>query len=101
MRRVYTIYTARVVSHPLLLNLAIFAVALTIFRELVFVKRVMETLSNMPISAFPEFVLTTVMRGEVMTLAALGIMIFTAFSIQWQIRSVALPKMTHPTASAQ
>lgn len=94
MRRVYTMFVARIVSSPLLLQVALFAVALTIFRELVWVARVMETLSSMPLSAMPQFALNTIMRGEVLTLAALGVMIFTALSIQWQVRSRLLPKFT-------
>jgi len=93
MRRVYTMFAARVVSSPVLLQLAVFAVALTIFRELVWVSRVLETMSQMPLSRLPEFALTVVMRGEVVTLAALGVMIFTALSLQWRVRTMWQPKL--------
>lgn len=92
MRRVYTLYAARIVSSPLLLQVALFAVALTVFREVVWVARVMETLSAMPLSAMPQFAFNTVMRGEVVTLAAIGVMIFTALSIQWRVRSLWVPR---------
>ena len=91
MRRVYTVFAARIASHKLTLNLALFAVALTVFREVVFVKRVLETMSDMPLSGLPQFALNTLMRGEVVTLVAMGVMIFTALSIPWQIRSLRLP----------
>lgn len=100
MRRVYTIFTARVVSSPITLNIALFLVALTAFREVVFVKRVLETLMDMPVSALPQFVLHTIMRGEIVTLAALGVMIFTALSLQWHIKSLRLPILSKTVAGA-
>lgn len=91
MRRVYTIFAARLVSSSVTLNIALFAVALTVFREVVWVDRVLQTLASMPLSAFPQFFLNTIMRGELVTLTALGVMIFTAFSVQWKIIRPRLP----------
>ena len=100
MRRVYTIFAARIVSHQITLNVALFLVALTAFREVVWVKRVMETLFNMPLSAFPQFIINTVMRGEVVTLLALGVMIFTALSIPWQVHKLRMPKVATAVVEA-
>lgn len=89
MRRVYTLFAAKLVSHPLTLNSALFATALVVFAEVVHVKRVFETLEVMPIAQMPEFLLTRLLDGEVITLLALGVIIFTALSIPWQFRKLA------------
>lgn len=95
MRRVYTVFAARIVSHPVIINVALFMVALTAFREVVFVKRVMETLVNMPLGQLPQFFIHALMRGEVVALAALGIMIFTALSLRVQIKHLVIPTWRH------
>jgi hypothetical protein len=94
MRRVYTLFAARLVSHPLTLHGALFAAALVVFAEVVHVKRVVETLEVMPVARMPEFVLSRLMDGEVLTLIALGVLIFSALSIPWQFRRL-VPVVWH------
>ncbi len=91
MRQVYLAYTANILSSKLLLYFAMFMVSLTFFREVVFVRRVLESLLNMPVSHIPNFIMDTIMRGEVLTLASLGIMVFTALTIQWRVRELIRP----------
>jgi hypothetical protein len=99
MRRVYTMFVANVVSHPLTLQSGLFATAFVVFAEVVHVKRVAETIQAMPIAQVPEFIFLRLLDGEVLTLLALGIMIFTALSIPWQFKKVA-PLATHRTEEA-
>lgn len=92
MRRVYMIYAGRVLAHPITINLALFVVALSVFRELVFVKRVLETLANMPLKELPHFFTDALWRGEVLTLLALGVMVFAALSINIQLSQLLRPR---------
>lgn len=93
MRRVYTAYAASIVSSPVMLYSAMFFAALAVFAQLVHVAKVFENLSSQSLGNVPPFILHAVMRGEVLTLAAIGVMIFTALSIQWRLRSAFLPKL--------
>jgi hypothetical protein len=100
MRRVYTIFAARVVSSPITLNSALFVAALMVFAEVVHVQRIIEGLTSHSFASLPSYIFNAVMRGEVITLTAIGVMIFTALSIQWQVRGVFLPKMQQAFAKA-
>lgn len=86
MRRIYTAFAARLVSHPLMLNAALFGVALAVFAQQVFVARVVDSLLNTQLGALPQFIFKALMRGEALTLMAIGVMVFTALSISWQLR---------------
>lgn len=98
MRRIYFIFAGRLLSHPITVNIALFAVALTIFREVVFVKRVLETLLNTPLGQLPDFFIHALMRGEVVTFAALGIMAITALSFTAHVRTRELRSFTPQVA---
>lgn len=96
MRRIYAHVALRVLTHPITLQLALFAVALLVFAKLVFVHRIYETILSMPLASLPTYVTTTVAsaleRGEVLTLLALGVMLFVALSVPWQVRQLYVPK---------
>lgn len=91
MRRVYTAFAARIVSHSIMLNVAIFAAALAIFAHVVHVHKVIQSIFSVPLGALPDLVLNAVMRGEVVTLAAIGVMTLAALSVQWRVRRQVLP----------
>ena len=93
MRRVYTVYAARIVGSELLLYGAVFLTALAVFAKMVHVAKVFENLSSQTLGNMPAFALHAVMRGEVVTLAAIGVMVFAALSIQWRLRTFILPRL--------
>ncbi len=93
MRRIYTAYAARIVSSYEMLYVAMFAVALAVFAHMVHVVRVLDNMFNQSFSEIPSFVLHALMRGEVLTLAAIGVMVFTALSIQWRVRHNFVTRM--------
>lgn len=93
MRRVYTAYAASIVSSQILLYSSMFLVALAVFAHVVHVHRVLVNLSALSFGQMPQFIFNAVMRGEVLTLTAIGVMVFTALSIQWRLRSLVVPKL--------
>lgn len=93
MRRVYTAYAANIVSSQTMLYSAMFMVALAVFAHLVHIHRLFENLFAQDISHIPQFILNAVLRGEVLTLMAIGVMIFTSLSIQWRLRGLFVTKM--------
>lgn len=93
MRRVYTLYVARIVSHPLMLYVGLFGSALALFAQNVHVAKVIENFSSNSVAGAPQFILHAIMRGEVLTLVAIGLMVFAALSIQVQVRHLFVPKL--------
>jgi hypothetical protein len=96
MRRVYYLFAVRVAKHPITLQLVLFVGAALVFAKLVHVHRVLQSLSETSLGGVPEYVYNTVlhalMRGEVLTLLALGAMIFVALSVPIQVWRLRLHK---------
>jgi len=88
MRRVYTAYAANIVSSRIMLYGALFATALAVFAEMVHIAKVFDNMSTLSAAQVPTFALNAVMRGEVVTLTAIGVMVFAALSVQWQLRDM-------------
>lgn len=85
MRRVYYIYGISVVTNPMMLHGMAFSISLGIFAELVHVASIINNLLEMKVSGVPQFIWNAFARGEVLTIAMVGVMIFTALSVQWKI----------------
>jgi len=96
MRRVYSVFAWRLASHPITLQVGLFGVALLVFAKLVHVSRVAESMLSTPLNNLPNYLFNTVssafMRGEVLTLIAVGVIVFTALSIPWGLYQTFLPK---------
>ncbi len=87
MRRVYYAFAMRVVQHPVTMKIGLLAVALVVFAEVVHVRKIVENLLSAPLGSVPQLAFNAVMRGEVLTLLAVGVMVFVALSLP---RSVVL-----------
>ncbi len=92
MRRVYLAFGARIISHQVTLYSALFVVSLLGFAKLVHVQSVLTNLLATELGSLPTFVMNAVWRGEVLTLLALGVMVFSALSIPWNLRRVFVSK---------
>lgn len=93
MRRIYTAYAASIVSSQVMLYSAMFMVALAVFAQMVHVHKVLVNFATLELGQVPGFIMHAVLRGEVLTLAAIGVMIFTALSIQWRLRGLFVTKL--------
>ena len=96
MRRVYTTFAMRILSHAVTLQMVSFGLALVVFAELVHVQRVFETLAsstfaNLPMQAL-NILTAAFARGEVLTLALVAVIVFMALSLPWQAFKMVMPK---------
>jgi uncharacterized membrane protein len=86
MRRIYYVYTIRVLSNPALaqgfLMLALL-IALTYF---VSIGNVIHNLMYQPINNLGTFFFNAVTNTEAWTLFIIGILIFSVFSLRFQLR---------------
>lgn len=88
MRRIYYAYAIRLSTHTITLELALFVVALYVFAKMVFVQSVIDNLMATPVGNIPTFVMSALMQGEVLTLIAVGAIVFTFLSVPLQLRGV-------------
>lgn len=86
MRKVYYIFALRVLRHPITLHIALFVLAMQVFAQMVHVKRIIDTLLHMPVGSTPKYILGAFMHGEMLTLIAIGAMVFVALSFPVQIK---------------
>lgn len=96
MRRVYTVFAWRLSTHPITLQVGLFGVALLVMAKLVHVSRVVDSLLSTSLGNLPNYLFNTVSsafaRGEVLTLIAVGVIVFTVLSIPWGLYHTLLPK---------
>ena len=89
MRRVYALFALRIARHPITLQAVLFVVAMEVFAKLVFVERVIDSFLNTSLRNIPAYIFNNIwnafMGGEVLTLLALGVMIFVALSVPIQV----------------
>lgn len=85
MRRVYYAYALGVATHPMLLHGMALSVSLGLFAHLVHVRSLLTNLLNTELGNIPVFIYNAFARGEVLTILAVGVMIFTALSVQWRL----------------
>ncbi len=93
MRRVYFAFTVRILKHPVVLQLALFGLALMVFAQMVHVKRIIDTLLEMPVGSVPRYTFNAFMNGEMLTLIAIGAMVFVALSVPMHVWRTRLPKL--------
>lgn len=93
MRRVYLAFLKRILTHELTLQAVLFALALFIFAKLVHVASVVHNLLQVQVGKLPAFAWNTVAQGEVLTLMAIGVMVFVALNVPWRLYKVVLPKL--------
>ena len=105
MRRVYIAFARRIVAHPVTLQIATFALALVVFAKLVHVKRIVEGILNSSLDNIPMYVFHTIVgalwRGEVLTLIAVGVLVFSVLSIPRHVYRLMWSKhVVSPAVSA-
>ena len=92
MRRIYMAFAIRIATHQITAQIALFALALMVFGKLVYVKRIVDTLLTRSVEQLPGYVTGAFMHAEVLTLIAIGTMVFVALSIPWQLRTQFMPR---------
>lgn len=90
MRRIYYAYAMRIATHTITLELALFALALYVFAKMVFVASVVENLLTVEVGKAPAYIANALFHGEVLTLLAIGVMVFVALSLPIRLRTVFL-----------
>lgn len=91
MRRIYVAYAKRLATHEVTLQVGLFVLALLVFAKLVHVASVIDNLLRVEVGKLPAYVWATVSQGEVLTLIAIGTMMFIALSIPLRLRTIVLP----------
>ncbi len=81
MRRVYYAFALRLATHGIVVHGVLFGAALNVFARMVHVARVVEAVQTLPIAYLPQYVLNAVAQGEVVTLLALGVMLYACTCI--------------------
>ena len=89
----YFAFAVRVLKHPMVLQLALFGLALMVFAQMVHVKRIVDTLLEMPVGSVPKYVLNAFVHGEMLTLIAIGAMVFVSLSVPMHVWRTKLPKL--------
>jgi len=87
MRRVYYTFAIRIATHPVTMQGALFVLALLVFARMVHVRSVIDNLLATSLGKVPSFLTNAVINGEVLTLIAVGVMIFTLLSIPRGIKT--------------
>lgn len=93
MRRIYYAFFMRVATHPIMLQSALFVLALFVFARMVHVRSVVDNLLATEVASVPSFVASALFHGEVLTLIAIGVMAFTALSVPIRVRSELMPRV--------
>ena len=91
MRRVFYAFGLRLVLSPLALYGVMFLSGLLLLAKTVHVAKVWETFINQPVGKVPEFMITTLSHGEVLTLLSLVFITISTFMIcraLWSARFV-------------
>lgn len=81
MRRIYYTYVLRTVSGLGAVQIALFAVALYAFAEMVHVHKLIQNMMAVSVGDLPQFILNAFMRGEVLTLIAIGVMAYVSVAM--------------------
>lgn len=93
MRRVYYTFAMRVVTHPITTQCALFVLALSVFARMVHVRSVIDNLLSTSLGKVPSFLTNAVLNGEMLTLIAIGVMVFTLLSIPRGIKMAFAPRV--------
>jgi hypothetical protein len=104
MRRVWYSFCMSLAVHPGLWQGMAFAIALALFRELVFVARVVENLLATPLGQLPQFAEAVlrgaVANGEFITLMSLGALVMISLSMGWRVLTIFRAPKLAPTLAA-
>jgi len=90
MRRVYYAYTLRMVTHPIVLHVAVLMVAGYVLARMVHVAAVLKNTANVQLGDLGVYVLQTFMQADVASLFMFGIVVFAVLSLP-----LRLPQYKH------
>ncbi|MCA9365908.1 hypothetical protein KC723_03350 [Candidatus Kaiserbacteria bacterium] len=90
MLRVYYAYAISLITHPMAMRGIAFPIALAIFAKQVHVASVINNALATDLGRLPYFIWNAFARGEVVTIFAVGVMIFVALSVPWKLVRVPL-----------
>lgn len=93
MYRIYYAYAISVVASPMTLRGMAFSVALAIFARQVHVASVFNNALATDLGQLPSFIWHAFARGEVLTIFAVGVLVFIALSVPWGLVRVPLGRM--------
>ena len=98
MRRVYHAFALRVVTHPVIMKIGLFMLALLVFAKLVHVSKVLENIFSTTVGQAPghlfNIIFNAALAGEVLTLLAIGVMVFVALSLPRNVVQLFRPSHT-------
>lgn len=95
MRRVYYAYGLSIASNPMLLHGMALSISLAIFAQMVHVASLINNLLHTEVESVPHFIWSAFARGEVLTIIAVGVMVFTALSFPWHLARTRMPKLQY------
>ncbi len=90
MRRVYYAFAIRLITHPLLVSGVVFGGALGLFARNVHVERVVDAFLSIPVSHVPQFIMSALAQGEVVTLLSLVAMSWACYRVVRYLATVTV-----------
>ena len=87
MRRVYYIYTMRMMTHPLVTHGVLVMGAFIALTHVVSLPHVLANMGHIPLENISQFLLNAFTHTQVWTYILLGVMCFGLISLRWQLRN--------------
>jgi hypothetical protein len=99
MRRVYYAFAIRLMTHPLLVSGVVFGAALVLFARNVHVERVVDAFLSIPVGSVPQFIVSALAQGEVVTLCSLVAMGWACYRVLSYLRTLSVTFPRHHYAT--
>lgn len=80
-------FAMRLATHQVTTQVALFVLALYVFGAVVHVKRIVDALLSTSLGSIPSYVVGAFMHAEMLTLIAIGVMVFVGLSLPLQLRA--------------
>jgi hypothetical protein len=93
MRSIYRLYAMRVMTHPATTQVGLLGVSVLVLLNLVSVGDVLHNIMTTPVGAVPRFLIMAVQGTDAIVLVLLGLIIFSALSLRFTIKTQGLPMM--------
>ncbi len=87
MRRVYYIYTLRLLKHPLTINSAIVAMGLLVLSRTVSLPDVWSNMLGVRVGDLAHFWINAFATTEAMTIVLVAVMVLALLSLPWRLRA--------------
>lgn len=90
MRRVYKAYALSLLTNAGFVHGMALGVSVGLFLQLVSLQNILRNLLQTELGSVPQFVFNAFLRGELLTIAVLGAIVFTALSFRWRLHAPRL-----------